>query len=624
MPQIPRYGQPRVERAPLPSVRLDPNAPTSAFGVPTELDVGGIQRVSAAIWEQEKQKADQIATIDIGSELSKAETEVLYGPAGHPELGALNQRGEKAMEVPDQVRQDWEKRVAEIMEKKAHNDAQRVNGHRLAEDYGGNIFAAVQRHVAGERKSIDDEKTKNFVLNEQDAAAANYLDPERVDASVSRQAAAVQDFAARNGLPADWIKQQIADNKSKTYLRVIELMSAGHLAGVKDYVEAHKQDLQGDDLVHALNIKKESTTRGEAQKAADDIIGKATDRVNAMELAKQITDPDVRDMAEQNIQQHYNIVKQAEAEQLNTLYVQATNILDKNPGANPRSVIPPAMWAKFTPEHRESLLRYAKRDVQNDDLKWLEFIDLRPQQLAALNQQQYYTKYRTRFDLQHQNVADAQWAAARDAVANGKYDTPQLTEFYSNHERLYNTLRNSGLLSDPNKTFAQMSNADAKVFNEFERLAEQRINEYETSTLGAKRKATPDEKQQILDQLVQQRVFIDRPWRSDPEKVAALVTRDEKQQAYVPIDNIPSGSQEALKNLFRSRGQKITIDKLQRAYAAQILDRRDVLTQLQDPNSDLNRILSGAPLITVTPAGVLPLSPIKQTQRRPSGAGREF
>jgi hypothetical protein len=622
MVQIPTYGGPRVATAPLPGERVSPNAPPGAFGVPSEIPLGGLQQVSAAIFEDERKKANNSAVLGAASDLVRRHTELLYGPPGHPELGALNQHGENALAIPDQVQKDWQKSVNDISASKLHNDDQREAYARMVNDYGASLFEAVQRHVSNETQQLHDKNTADFVKNEQDSAAASYQDPKFVEASISRQIGALMDQGKRNGWSPDELKQNINDAKSKTYLRTLELMSAAHDVGTKDYFAAHRKDFQADDAVRAEALTKETTIRQQGFAEADRIVGVATDRVHAMNLAKDIKDPDVRDFAERQLQEHFNVLKQNEAEKLNANYIQAKRIIDQHPGVRDiRSIIPPSIYNDLTPEHARSLMEYAKGDVPLDVPTWLQFMDTasRTQELGTMDVATYNTRFRSKFDLQHQGIADAQWEAAHNAVANGKYDDPKLTEFVSDNQRVWLALRNNQLLSDPNKPFGKLNDADANMVNQFIDAAQRQVNSYEISTLGGKRKASPDEKQQIIDNMIGQRVFLDRPWRGDIEKVSALVKPDERGQSYVPLATIPPPSQELLKNLFKSRNQKIDQRTLERAYAAQLIDGRELMTQLMDLNSNLSKILVGSP-ITVPPPKPMGPQPIKRTQRQPGGA----
>jgi hypothetical protein len=267
------------------------------------------------------------------------------------------------------------------------------------------------------------------------------------------------------------------------------------------------------------------------------------------------------------------------------------------------------------------LIRYSQESVPNNDQKWLTFLDLRPEQLGALNQSQFFTQYRTYLDKAHAERADLMWAAARDGMTSGKWE--HWTEIMSDHDMLFATIRNAGLLGDPNKSFAKLSNAEATFVNNFEMAAQARVSEFEKTQLGGKRKASPDEKRKIFDEMTHERVFIDKPWARDPEKLKDLVLPDERSRAYVPISKISAPERSALDKFIRSRGLKVTDDKIQRAYAAQLLDGRDIVEQLADPHSPLNGIINeggagvAVPNMLVTPpSGVQPDSADQVWQQR--------
>lgn len=620
MPQIPVYGQPTVTPQPLPNVRLNPNAPEGAFGIPKESPLGGMQQVAAAIYEDERKKANTTAVLGAAADLTKQHTELLYGPPGHPELGALNQHGENALAVPDQVQQAWQKTVSDISAKQLHNDDQREAFARMVNDYGASLFEAVQRHVSTEMDQLHDQNTRDFLTNERASAVSNWQDPAFIERSIARQTAVLKVQGQRKGWTPDELKQAIGDAKSQTYLRTLEVMAANHSPMTKDYYTAHQKDFQADDAARAAGLEKESSTRQQGFAEADRIVGIATDRQNAMELAKGITDPDVRMFVQGQLQEHYNVVKQNEAEQMNQRYLAAKQIVDANPGVKDiRSIIPPGMWNDLTPEHIESLRRYAKGDIPNDDQRWLQFIDrgtLPIQQLGQMDQATYYTQYRSHFDLQHQAEADAQWEAARNAVANGKYDDPKLTEMYSDSQRVWLTLKNNRALADPNKPYGKLNDSDATLVNQTLDQFNRAVNSYELSTLGGKRKATNDEKQQILDNMITQKVFIDRSFLPDREKLSVVVQPDERSQAYVPYTSIPPQSAALMRNLMQSYTQKVDQRTIERLYAAQLLDGRELMTQLRDLNSNINKILLGKP-VDVKPTPLIQPKPIVPSQRRP-------
>ena len=216
-----------------------------------------------------------------------------------------------------------------------------------------------------------------------------------------------------------------------------------------------------------------------------------------------------------------------------------------------------------------------------------------------MTQPEFETAYWSHFDGPHRERAALQWAAARDAVSQAKFKQPVLASTLTFKDRINNTLKATKLIDD--KPLAKLSKDQRQSFMAIETEAAHQIEEYEMNQLGGKRRATGDEMQTIIDNLVKNRVFLDKNWiRSDPEKVAALVTADEKGLAYVPFDKVPADSRASIENLLKSRGRRITSDVIQRAYAAHLLNDRALF----------DSIIGGAPTaaanVPVAPAPVPP------------------
>src|SRR5688500_10724136 len=121
MPQVPKYGQPKVDATPLPGVRRSVDVPRAAFQPPASIDLSGVHGVLKEVVEQERQKADQIALTDAESKLAEVETELLY----NPQTGLLNKKGLDAFGTPDEFEENWTKRASEIG-KSLGNDRQKA------------------------------------------------------------------------------------------------------------------------------------------------------------------------------------------------------------------------------------------------------------------------------------------------------------------------------------------------------------------------------------------------------------------------------------------------------------------------------------------------------------------
>ena len=115
---------------------------------------------------------------------------------------------------------------------------------------------------------------------------------------------------------------------------------------------------------------------------------------------------------------------------------------------------------------------------------------------------------------------------------------------------------------------AKWSAADEIAFSRFITQAQTAINEFEVTKLDGKRKASPDERQAIINKVKDDALKkVWKPglfWDSSMEKIR--MEEDDKGRAYVPVDKIPKVELDDLKNYIVSEGKRVTLDKLRRAY----------------------------------------------------------
>lgn len=142
MPVVPTSGGPSVGPAPF----RPPQTSIDTFGggtAGTPIDNSGLARAAANIYRDEKQKADESMLVNAGGELTQFEVDRLH----NPQNGALNQHGQNAFGLPDEVRADYEKKTADI-ESRLTNDNQKIAFRRLATSHWASVDQQVQQHVA--------------------------------------------------------------------------------------------------------------------------------------------------------------------------------------------------------------------------------------------------------------------------------------------------------------------------------------------------------------------------------------------------------------------------------------------------------------------------------------------
>jgi hypothetical protein len=333
--------------------------------------------------------------------------------------------------------------------------------------------------------------------------------------------------------------------------------------------------LTGTDSATMEKALEEGSLRGVSQRNADAIYAKGLPRLEAMELAAQIKDPKQRDETERRVSQKYDIKKAAEQDTRNDLYLKSTNLIDSNPGRNPREVIDPVTWSNLSLEQRNALENRAKAPDANDDKTWLAYRSLSPGELAGLDQADFETKYWSKLSRPYRDKALELWTAAKN-----RQDDPKLTTALSFKERIDNTLRTNKLI-DLNTPLTKLKSDQRRLYIQFEDAAAHELQQYEQQVLGGKRKATGDEIQKVLDHMIVKKVFVNKSWfpslthksfiTSDPQKPASLIDMDEKGASYVPMDKIPKDALRRLQNMIQSYGRKESTSKIERAYGAALV-----------------------------------------------------
>ncbi len=577
MPRVPTYGDSKVQSRPLPGVRNRTDVPRAAFLPPQPADFSDAINTVARIRAEEQDKADQIAIVDAESKMSQMETELLY----NPQTGILNRKGKDAFSAPEEVNGAVTKSISDI-EAGLKTDRQRLAFQRMSANRQADIMRTVQRHVAGERTEYDNDVTQSFITNERNAAIANFNDPQRVVASVERQKAAIADFGKRNGLPAEKVERLTTDAISKTLLGVIKRMLANDqdmLASA--YYTNHKAEVSGADVADVEKALQEGSLRGNSQRESDRITKTHEDRASALDEVKKITDPKLRDDVYRRVNQEFDERREIKRENQDNLYLRAANIIDANPGKLARDVVPPHIWSQLEIGQRNALDNRSRGDGdeigEGNDNKWLELISMSPQDIAKMNQSEFETKYRQYLSKSHRNQADRIWKSSIEAVRKGTKST-ELTNTLNFGQRFTATLNSSGVV-DANKTPSQYTKAEKISVAKMQLQASSEIQQLEEAK---GRKLTGLEQQEIINRVVTSKVFVKRFGTDKKDIPVGMIEETERKKAYVPWQKIPAEERSSIQRKMQARRTPITTDKLQRAYAAYLLNDIELFNSIID------------------------------------------
>lgn len=546
-----------------------------------QLETRGVQKLGQAaqgliqnaiqIEDKERQKANQLAVLEADQKLSALETRLLYDK----DSGAMNVKGKDSFGLPDTVMPSYDKEVDVILNGLA-NDDQKNAFKRSVMARRGDIDRQLQRHISREGMQYEDQLTQSYIANEQNAALKNFHDEGRVGLSIDRMRASITQYADRNGLPQEYVKQKIQETESQTYSSVIsKILDGGDDLAAKAYYEKYQDRLTGQDQQKVAKLLEAGTLAGESQRQSDSLWDKSGEDLGmAMQKAEKIRDPKLRDETMRRLRQKQNDKQASIKAAEDNNFMAASEYVKDNPAADPKDSMPVSQWESLTLQQQQALRKYTN-NPQNDDKKWMDFFDKSPQELAGMSRADFEQKYWVHFDSSHRTRAEKMWKDASDGIEN-----PDVTNAVTFKNRVSNTLRLSGMI-DQTKTLSKLNDKEAQLFRQMEQEAASRLEDFEKNELAGKRKATGQEVQKILDDMVTKKVFVDKNYLwSDPVKPAALLTTDEKGIAYVPLKQVPQGDRNSIENLIKSKGGRVSSDKVERAYAAFLIGDRKLFDSI--------------------------------------------
>jgi hypothetical protein len=142
-----------------------------------------------------------------------------------------------------------------------------------------------------------------------------------------------------------------------THVGVIDrLLANDQDLAAKQYYDAHKADVTGAASIAVERALEEGSTRGESQRQADTITGKAATLGDALTQVRAIADPKVRDATEERVRKYFSEKAENLRQQRDAGMQRATNLVEQSHDINS---VPPLLLSTFTVGERESLREYA-------------------------------------------------------------------------------------------------------------------------------------------------------------------------------------------------------------------------------------------------------------------------
>jgi hypothetical protein len=372
MPTVPVYNR-QVQESGTPNIRVNPSAPIDSFGGGQGLNK--IQQASDEVFsivQNERKKADQLAVLEADAATANLKNKLFYDP----KEGAMNKRGKDAFGAVDEYNIKFDEETKKIEE--GLNGNQKAAFRQRLIEHKGDLNNQLQKHVFAESQEFDKQTSEARISVARDEAVLNYQDPFAVGKAIEVQKQTIAEHAQRMGLPEDWAKSKIQDTVSKTHSAIIDRMLANDQdVFAEEYFKTNKDQFSADDIARVESHIEIGSVKGKSQRIVDDMMGKHSSMTSAIEEARKIDEPKVRDAVVSRIKDEFALKRVAKEEAQKNLFDSAANLIESSKGN--KDAIPAGIWAGLSLQDRNAIDNRARqlREGIQPATNWERYNDLK-------------------------------------------------------------------------------------------------------------------------------------------------------------------------------------------------------------------------------------------------------
>lgn len=560
MPIVPMPSGPSVREDIGPNVRVRNAADSEAFGggqsAQQVFQAGSqVADLGFKMAVEEKQKADNVAFTDARNQTIRAKNDAFW----NPKTGVMTRKGKDAFGVPEEYGAQFDKTTDDI-ENSLSNEAQKTAYRSFKEEQKTQFMEDINKHVFQEGQKFQAEVSETGLVTEREDAVLNYSNPGKVQSSIENQKAIIMDQANREGRAPEWVKEKIGDAESKTHASVLDRMLAnGQDQAASEYYKTVKDQIGGGEITKVEKALEEGTLRGQSQRETDKIVSSHDNMSTALDEARKIEDPKLRDETTTRIKDFYNTQRQAKNESKEQDYVGATNIIEKTKNFDN---VPPGMLTQMSPAERTSLRNYADnlREGKKPVTNWDEFYNLKSTASSQSTRQKFM---QTNLMEYRPELADAEFKELvnlQTQMRNGDDKAEKTLDGYRTDGQIVNdSLNSAGIDSTP-----KPGSEDSKKVNQFRRKVDEKIAQHQQNT---GKKATNEEIQGIVDTMMVEGVS-EKGWFWDTKK--RLFELQPGESIEIGVDDVPAGERSKIEAALKKNGMPVNNENIVKLFSKKI------------------------------------------------------
>jgi hypothetical protein len=573
MPTVPRYeSQVGLDAAPLIQNKVD--VPRGAFELlPNAIEKAGdlaskIANAKDKAQADSEKEANRVRLLQIEHEFEKKKINLL----NDADNGYLFKKGNDAIGSVESVQKDFEGFATEM--KKLGVNPTLMNGiDLLSRQYANRIDKDVQTHLGQETIRLSQETTKGFIVTSLKSAALTGQDEEAAQVQILKaQKAKLDELKGAGIINPD-------DPQSRPFVEgeLLSVASTGHTGVItamidekqpqiaSDYFKKYEKEFTPEDKSKVMKLLKDGKDLGNAQSVADSIWDMDLNRSDAIDqVRKKTKNPEVRAEAEKMLAWRYSQEATNRSEMNNQAYIDAADIVEKNPNVLPRVSVPPSIYNQLTPPQRNALEKRLT-DPQTDPKMWMdmtEMIKKDPLALSKMTRAKFESDFWSKASKPDRRKLEELWLKR----ANAK--EIKLTEFMGPQAQIETSLRSFGYIPKTG-SLSKMNAKQMELYYKFNSAFSQQLEDFERDK---GKKATQNERQELIDKLlgdsVRQGGFSIFGEVYGGDKSPRIIADPAKIK--VDIDDISQVLKDGYKSLLRSNGRSVSDASLVRLHEAML------------------------------------------------------
>lgn len=559
MPSVPNYGgRRRVEETPRAGRQVRIDAPREAFGIAQQSPLTNVLPAVTEMVQREVVRADRLAITEADNRLAAIEADLKLE-------AAQKFKGKDAMQATGWVQAERTKRLSEI--EGTLNDRQKQFWKPRADRSWIDLEASLESHAAQE---FERHETQEYAAGLQNRINAAVGDPTKAPALLAEGQAMARTFAQQRGIGREEAERLASEFGSKLHAGVIErMLTDGNDLAATAYMTANRDALVGADRLAVERKLEVASTEGAAMRAVDQVwqqLGpkdaNAPLSMATMEewIREQHADnPSVIKAARQELRARAEAWNHEQRER--TAAASATVLGRFNTGASLAEIKRMPEYRALDGKEQAQITEYVTNRLWQQDSRNYELANRRrveQERRQHANLWRYQAAPESVVGLSENVIraleptVGAQGVAALLDMKQRFAASPQAVRTATIDTELFKSVAEDAGFDYAWQTPSKLSDDQKATLGRLRDTVEAEIARQQQIT---KRELTRDEKQGVMQKVLDQKVMRDR-WGglSTEEVVAATVEPDERGEVYVPFDKIPPSGVTAALRWMRENG----------------------------------------------------------------------